>query len=120
MVAPARLGRLQPVPATASDVDERLAELEQRLAAMQAEALGVVRVAGELTQAVRQERRQLQKTGELPDRLSVKDVAQRLSMSKGSVYTLLDSGRLRSVAVRGRRLIPAEAYRAFLAETEAR
>jgi excisionase family DNA binding protein len=114
-----RLGPTAPPPA---DLDARVQDFQHALARLQAEAIAIATEAGCLLEAVRQERRAAAQLLEnpLPDRLSVKDVARRLSLSKSAVYRLLDSGRLTSVAVRGRRMIPAEAYRAFLAATEAR
>lgn len=46
--------------------------------------------------------------------LSAVEVASSLGVSRTTVYRLMDAGRLRSVRVGGRRLIPVDAVRAFL------
>ena len=48
--------------------------------------------------------------------VSVEEAARLLSLSRTALYDLLDSGRLRSVNVGSRRLIPTVALDDFLAD----
>jgi excisionase family DNA binding protein len=48
----------------------------------------------------------------------IDDACQIIGLSRASIYKLMGEGKLRSVKVAGRRLIPAEALRALL-QTEA-
>ena len=49
-----------------------------------------------------------------PRAFSVAEVGRRLNLSRDSVYALLNSGRLRSVTLGRRRVIPASALSALL------
>ena len=46
--------------------------------------------------------------------LRVREVARRLAVSRGTVYTLMRSGELLSIKVRGSRRIPADALQAYV------
>jgi excisionase family DNA binding protein len=46
--------------------------------------------------------------------LRVDDAAKAIGLSRSSIYTLIGEGRLRSVLVAGRRLIPTDALRDLL------
>lgn len=52
---------------------------------------------------------------DLPEFLTVKQVSERLQLSKSFLYELLASGRIRSVKVGAARRIPADAVREFVA-----
>ena len=53
----------------------------------------------------------------MPVRLlvSVREAAARLGVSRSSVYELLNAGRIESVKVGARRLVPSEALESFVA-----
>jgi excisionase family DNA binding protein len=67
----------------------------------------------ELADAIRAEvRAELEATSAAPDRLvSVDDAAVALGIGRTSVYTAMAAGRLRSVKVGRRRLVPSSALR---------
>ena len=46
--------------------------------------------------------------------LSVREVGGRLGVGRTTVYALIGSGELRSLRVRGRRLVPESALRQFI------
>lgn len=48
--------------------------------------------------------------------LSVKQAAKRLNLSRSKVYELLASGRLPSVSIGRRRLVPADALAELIAD----
>ena len=50
----------------------------------------------------------------LPRAYSVRDFCNKFSLSRSTAYNLMANGRLRSVKVAGRRLIPADAAEALL------
>jgi excisionase family DNA binding protein len=49
-----------------------------------------------------------------PRAFSVAEVARRLTVSRDVIYQLMNAGRLRSVSLGRRRVIPASALRALL------
>lgn len=58
---------------------------------------------------------------DLPDRLlSVDEAAAALSVGRSRLYGEIASGRLRSLSVGRRRLVPASAVRAFIDKADAR
>ncbi|MGI8753325.1 MAG: excisionase family DNA-binding protein [Acidimicrobiales bacterium] len=67
----------------------------------------VRRLAGEVTELV--ERPVVQ-----PKAVSVDDAAQLLGLGRSSLYDLLEVGRIRSVKVGSRRLVPTAAIDEFL------
>jgi excisionase family DNA binding protein len=55
----------------------------------------------------------------MSDNLTIKEVASRLRLSPGSVYTMVHGGKLRHTRVglrRGRILVPEDAVHEYLAE----
>ena len=55
----------------------------------------------------------------VPRLLSVEDAAEALGLSRASLYKELASGRLRSVRIARRRLVPASALGDFITTLEA-
>lgn len=51
-----------------------------------------------------------------PALLSITDAAKRLNIGRTTLYKLLDEGRLKSIKVYDRRMIPATAIDAFIAD----
>jgi excisionase family DNA binding protein len=49
----------------------------------------------------------------------VNDAARVAGLSRSSIYALIGAGKLRSILVAGRRLIPAEALRELMRAAEA-
>lgn len=56
------------------------------------------------------------KTNQTRDLYSIKDVAHRLSITTKKVYMLVAEGKLRTVYIGSRRLIPADVLAAFIAD----
>jgi excisionase family DNA binding protein len=50
--------------------------------------------------------------------LRVKEAAVLYGLSRSTIYVLMDAGKLRSVKIGGRRLIPRDALEALLSEGE--
>lgn len=75
----------------------------------------------ELAEAIRAEvRAELATPGDAPDRLlSVDETAAMLGIGRTAAYGELQAGRLASVKVGRRRLIPAGAIRSYIAERAA-
>jgi excisionase family DNA binding protein len=75
----------------------------------------------ELVEALREELRSEAEAGpRAPDRLySVDAAATALNLGRSRIYLEIGSGRLRSIRVGRRRLIPAAAVAAFIAEQAA-
>jgi excisionase family DNA binding protein len=72
----------------------------------------------ELVAALRAEFR-AETSGPMPDRLlSVDDAAAALSVGRSILYNEIQAGRLRSVKVGRRRLVPGSAIRSFIASRE--
>lgn len=77
----------------------------------------------ELAEAIREEvRAELSAPGaDAPDRLlSIDEAAATLGLGRTALYGELQAGRLRSIAVGRRRLVPAGAIREFIASAEDR
>ncbi len=53
-----------------------------------------------------------------PRAYRVQDFCRAYGLSRSTVYNLINSGKLRSVRVAGRRLIPADAAEALLSNSE--
>ena len=64
------------------------------------------------------ERRHPELVDEGPRAFSVAETARRLTVSRDVVYVLLNEGRLRSVSIGRRRVIPASSLAAFLDATD--
>ncbi len=74
----------------------------------------------ELADALRAELRAEMSPHEAPDRLlNIATAAAMLSLGRTAVYAELQAGRLRSVKVGRRRLVPAAAVAEFIAERAA-
>jgi excisionase family DNA binding protein len=95
---------------------------EDRLALLRARCSAAERTATELAEHVRHLSREVTELAERPavrpKAVSVDVAAHLLSLSRTSLYELLDAGRIRSVKVGTRRLIPSAALDDFLAEPE--
>ncbi len=91
--------------------DDQLASLRRRCASAERAASELAeevrRLAGEVTELV--ERPAVQ-----PKAVSVDDAAQLLGLCRSSLYDLLAAGRIRSVKVGSRRLVPTAAIDQFL------
>jgi excisionase family DNA binding protein len=73
----------------------------------------------ELVAALRDELAAERPTGPAPERLlTIAEAAEAMSVGRTSIYGLIDAGKLRSLKVGRRRLIPASAV-AELAERDA-
>jgi excisionase family DNA binding protein len=55
----------------------------------------------------------------VPQLLSIEQAANRLGIRHTTLFKLLGSGELRSVKIRGRRLISEDALREYVAKLEA-
>jgi excisionase family DNA binding protein len=73
----------------------------------------------ELVEALREELR-VEAAAPRPDRLlDIESTAETLGVTKATLYKELGSGRLRSIKVGRRRLIPSSALEAYIAERAA-
>jgi excisionase family DNA binding protein len=92
--------------------DEQLADVRRRAAVVERAAsdlaVQVQRLTAEVTELA-------ERPTERPKAFSVDEAARSLSLSRTSLYELLDSGRIRSVKVGSRRLVPTAALDEFLA-----
>jgi excisionase family DNA binding protein len=60
-------------------------------------------------------------TAEAPDRLlSIDEAARLLGIGRSATYDLLGAGRLRSLAIGRRRLVPSAAFREYIEQAGAR
>ncbi|MHB1533917.1 MAG: excisionase family DNA-binding protein [Acidimicrobiales bacterium] len=91
--------------------DDQLAALRRRCAAVERAASelaeDVRRLTGEVTTLVERPTTQ-------PKAVSVDDAAQLLGLGRSSLYELIETGRIRSVKVGSRRLVPMAAIDEFL------
>jgi excisionase family DNA binding protein len=91
---------------------------DERVAVLRARCYAAERAAAELADLVRRLGREATELAERPvakpKAVSVQEAARLLALSRTSLYELLDAGRIRSVKVGSRRLIPAVALDDFL------
>jgi excisionase family DNA binding protein len=95
----------------AGGADDQLASLRRRCAAAERAAHDLAdevrRLAGEVTELVERPPAQ-------PKAVSIDGAARLLGLGRSSLYDLLETGRIRSVKVGSRRLVPTAALDEFL------